>query len=227
MTYSPLLAAVTGIFELAAAALALFSPGRKRILYPTALMLLLLAGYQFMEIAVCSTPNNLLFARAAYIEITWLPPLGLWLVFVLSGPKLRWMKIVSLAYFAAGLVFTAWIVLDAGCITKSFCELVIARYFSPNPFDPAYGIFYQTGLAMLILGAAAGLAHTEDLVLRKHLANLQTGVLGFAIPSLAVRMMIPDTQGVLPSVMCHFALILAVSLCFLVFRERRTGVGAS
>ena len=137
------------------------------------------------------------------------------------------MKLVSLAYFAAGLVFTAWIVLDANCVTKSVCEVVIARYYSPNPFDTAYGIFYQTGLALLILGAAAGMAYTENPISRKHLANLQTGVLGFVIPSLAVRILMPDSQGVLPSVMCHFALILAVSLCFLILRERRTAVEAS
>ena len=70
MTYSPLLAIVTGIFEFGAAIFAFVSAGRKHILYPAGLILLLLAGYQFAEVAVCSQPENLFFARVAFFNIT-------------------------------------------------------------------------------------------------------------------------------------------------------------
>ena len=42
--YSPILAAVTGAFEVLAAVYTLTGPGRKRILRPVGLILLLLAG---------------------------------------------------------------------------------------------------------------------------------------------------------------------------------------
>jgi len=45
MSYSPLLAILSGFFEFAAAIFTFLSPGRKRILYPVGLLFLLLAGY--------------------------------------------------------------------------------------------------------------------------------------------------------------------------------------
>jgi hypothetical protein len=221
MSYSPILAIITGFFEFAAAIFTFLSPGRKRILYPIGLLLLILAGYQFSEVAVCANPDNLLFSRIAFFDIIWLPPLALWLAYQLSTQKNKWLKAISLGYFTAGLFFAAWIIVDSHIVTKSVCQLVLARYKSPNPFDTAYGIFYQTGLAVLIFTAAASMAYAGDDILRKHMANLQVGVLGFVLPSLAVRILISEPEGILPSVMCHFALVLAVSMCFIVMRERR------
>ena len=220
--YNPGLAIATGVFEFAAAGVAFLSPGRKRILNPMGIIFLILAGYQFAEVAVCSNPQNLWYARLAFFDITWLPPLTLWLVFQLSSPKNKWLLILPAGYFVSGLALSLWIFSDSSCITKSVCELVIARYTHPSPFDLIYGIFYQTGLALLVFWIAAAMVYAGDIMTRKHLANLQTGVLGFIFPSLAVRILMPESSGILPSVMCHFALILAVSLCFIIVRERKS-----
>ena len=63
---------------------------------------------------------------------------------------------------------------------------------------------------------------SDDPIDRRHWANLQTGILGFMLPALAVSLLSPEPDGLLPSVMCHFAIVLAVSLYFLALRERRT-----
>lgn len=221
MEYSPILAVFTGIVEFAGAVFAFTSRGRKQVLYPVGMLLLLLAGYQFSEVAVCAAPDNLLFSRLAFFDITWLPVIGLFLVFRLSPPQNKWFKLIPRIYFAAGVAFSIWIFADAGCISKSVCEVVIARYYSPNPFDLLYGIFYQTGLAFMIFSAGVRLVYTEDKIIRKHLMNIQTGTLGFVLPSLALRLLIAEPGGILPSVMCHLAIILAVSLVFVILREKR------
>lgn len=223
MEYSPLLAIITGVFEFTAAFFVFFSPGRKRILYPIGALLLILAGYQFLEVAVCSNPGQLLFARVALFDITWLPPLTMWLGLQLIAARKKWMVFIPLSYFAIGLALSFWVIVDPNSVTKSVCEIVIARYISPNLFDIVYAIYYQSGILVLIFGTAVGLAYGADLVLRKHLANLQVGILGFVLPSLVVRILVSNQRGITASVMCHFALILAVSLVFLVFRERREG----
>jgi hypothetical protein len=219
--YSPILALATGIFECVLAFFALFSPGRKRILHPVALLLLLLAGYQFAEIAVCSHPDNLLFTRVAFFDITWLPPVALWLLFQLSSPKRIWWKYLVAACFVLGSVLVLWILLDPAIVTKSVCQVVIARYDLTDPFHTAYGGFYHLGMLGVIFGSAAAMANADDKVIRRHLANLQTGILGFVLPSLILQMLMSQPAGAMPSVMCHFALILAVSFTFLIFRERR------
>jgi len=219
--YSPLLGVVTGLLEFSTAVFVFLSPGRKRILYPAGLLLLLLAGYQFSEVAVCSNPGRPLFLKIAFFDITWLPPVGIWLGVQLWQSRKRWMKIFPMAYFAAGLVFSVWLFVDPNCVTKSVCELVLARYTTGYPFQTAYALYYHTGLLTIVFGTAVAIAAEADAVLRKHLANLQTGVLGFLLPSMAFRILVSDSQGFDASVMCHFALILAVSLFFLVLRERR------
>jgi hypothetical protein len=221
-SYSPLLAIATGLFEFGAAGFALRSPGRRRILRPTALIFLLLAGYQFAEVAVCAAPDQRIFTRLAFFDISWLPPLGLWLMVQLVSPRRRALAVLPLAWFAAAVLIVTWIFIDPGCLTKSVCQTVIARYAQARPFEILYGVFYQSGLGVLIFGTTVGLARDADPVLRRHLADLQAGVLGFVLPSLAVRVLLREPQGVLPSIQCHFALILAVFLLSLVLRERKT-----
>jgi hypothetical protein len=220
-SYSPLLAAATAFFELLAAGIALLGPGRKRILYPIGLTFFILAGYQIAEISVCARPENLFFSRIAFFDITWLPPLGLYLAYQIAFPKLKWLKTVFMAYLAAGLVLVSWIFIDPNCITQSVCDVVVARYFPSSPFDICFGTFYQSGLMILVFSSAYGLVKPVDKINRKHLANLLIGTLGFILPSIALRFMLPEPDGLLPSVMCHFALILALSLYVLVRREQR------
>jgi hypothetical protein len=225
MAYSPLLALITGILEFAAGAWIFLRPdrGRKRILYPIGLIFLLLAGYQFAEVAVCSRPDVGALTRLAFFDITWLPPLALWLGSQWSPPRSRWLRTAALVDFALASGLSIWIFADPGAITGSVCFKIIARYMNGSLFDIVYGIFYEGSLGVLIFAAAAAMASVEDPVLRKHWANLQAGVLGFILPALALRTLIVEKPGILPSVMCHFALILAASLFIVVLRERRAG----
>jgi len=228
MTYSPLLAVITGIVEFIAAGWVFLrpGPGRKRILNPIGLVFLLLAGYQFAEVAVCSRPDIRFFTRLAFFDVIWLPPLALWLGSQLSRPKMRWLSVAAVVDFAAALVLSVWLFADPQAITKSVCQTVIARFYHAHTFEIAYGVFYQFSLAVTIFAGAAGMAFVEDSVLRRHWANLQAGILGFVLPSIAVRILVAEQPGLLPSVMCHFALILAVSLIFLALREGRLSPSA-
>jgi hypothetical protein len=184
-------------------------------------ILFLLAGYQFAEVAVCARPSAMILSRLAYLVITWLPPLGLWLAAVLAARGGKVLRPVSLGYFAAAGGLSVWILADPGLVSRSVCELVLARYFPAAPFDVVYAAFYQTGLLAVVFGSGLAIASSDDAVARKHLANLQMGVLGFMFPAMAVRLIVAGRGDMLPSVMCHFAVILAASLVGLVVRERR------
>ena len=230
MRYSPLLAVITGLLELGAGIWVFLGLrfGRNRILCPLGIIFLLLAGYQFAEVAVCGHLEHKIWTQLAFFDITWLPPLGLWLAAQLAAPRNRWLKIAAYVDMGLAAVFSAWIFADPQAITKSVCELVVARYFPTAAFDISYAVFYQTSLLVTIFGAAAGIAASEDAVLRRHLANLQTGLLGFLLPALAVRVLVQDAEGgLMPSVMCHFAVVLAASLFMLVLRERRMALRSS
>jgi hypothetical protein len=224
MNYSPLLALVTGLSEIGAGLWVLFSrsPGRRRILLPVGLIFLLLAGYQFSEIAVCARPERKFLTQLAFLDITWLPPLGLWLGAQIGAGRVRWLRTIALVDMALALGLSIWILADPNGITRSVCQVVIARYFPTGIFELAYGLFYEGSLLFMIFAGSAAMAALDDPVDRRHWANLQTGTLGFMLPALAVALLAPEPEGLLPSVMCHFAIVLAVSLYFLALRERRT-----
>ena len=221
MAYSPILALVTGALEVVGGVYALSGPGRKAILRPIAILLFLLAGYQFAEVAVCSNPAALAYSRLAYIIITWLPACALGLVVTLDGRRSKVLRTAAVVYAAAAAALCFWILADHRLITRSVCDLVLARYFQTTAFSIVYALFYQSGLLWMIFGSGAARAAARDPADRKHLAGLQMGVLGFMIPSIAVRVLMPGPGDILPSVMCHFAILMAASLVAMAARERR------
>lgn len=230
MGYSPILAIVTGGLEIVAAAWVFsgLSRGRKRILRPVGTILLLLAGYQFAEVLVCGRPGLKLWSVLAYLDITWLPPLGLWLTARLSGFASVPARAAAWVETVLALGFSVWILAHPDVISRSVCELVVAKYYPTAPFDISYGAFYQAGLAGIIFGTAYGMGKTRDMVLRKHLALLQAGVLGFVLPAFAIGLMAPEEPGsLMPSVMCHLAIVLAGALFVIVLRERRAHAGGA
>jgi hypothetical protein len=101
------------------------------------------------------------------------------------------------------------------------CQVVIACYFPSRIFEQVYGLFYESSLVLAIFAGAAGMVASDDPIDRRHWANLQTGILGFMLPALAVSLLSPEPDGLLPSVMSHFAIVLAVSLYVVALRERR------
>lgn len=222
MTYSPGLALVTGALELMACVFVLRGPGRKAVLGPAAVILFLLASYQFAEVAVCSRPEALAYARLAYLIITWLPPFGLRLLVELDGRRSRPLRAAALGYFAAAAGMCAWLLAVPGLITATVCDLVTARYFQPTLFAVAYGVFYQTGLLWLVFGSWRAMTAAREPRSRSQIGSLLAGVLGFMVPSLVIRVLMPGPGDIVPSVMCHFAVILAAGLVAMIVRERRS-----
>ncbi len=221
MAYSPILALVTGVLEVAAGVYALVGPGRKPILRPVAIILFLLAGYQFAEVAVCSNPAALAYSRLAYVIITWLPPVALRLTVALDEGRGKILRAAALVYFVAAAALGLWILADPGLITRTVCDLITARYIQTTPFAVVYGLYFQSSLLWIVFGSGVAMVRAGDAAARKNLASLQLGVLGFMFPAIAVRILVAGPGDVLPSAMCHFALILAASLVALVVRERR------
>ena len=59
---------------------------------------------------------------------------------------------------------------------------------------------------------------------RRLFAELRTGSVGFIVPSLLTTWFVPTATGALPSIMCHFALVLAIFLTRMVAFERKLAV---
>jgi hypothetical protein len=229
MDYSPFLSLGTATLEIGAAFWVLRGPGRKPILRTTAGILFFLAGYQVVEALLCTgvlpLPGSFL-SRLAFMVVAWLPPTGLLLVAQLYPTRSRNLYYFAFAMYIFCMVLVAGIILQETFVTTSVCLVVFARYTTPTPLYGVYGAFYQLGLMSMLVLSSYGVTVCDDRRQRLLLGQVLLGSFAFIIPSLVTVAVIPVADKALPSILCHFALLLAIFLVRLVVIERRWEVTA-
>lgn len=224
MDYNPLLSIATATLEIGAGTWALRGPGRRPIVRAAAAILFLLAGYQIVEAVFCTgllSFSGSFLPRLAFVVVAWLPPTGLLLLarlYPTQKPYLHWYA-YGMYLFCAALVLG--IATDPHFVTTSVCLIVFARYTNPTPLYQTYGLFYQSGLLGLLVFSALGVIAADDRRQRLLLGQLLLGSIAFIFPSLVTVAVLPIADNALPSIMCHFALLLALFLIRLVAIERR------
>lgn len=224
MNYSPILSIFTAIFEITAGIWTLFGRGRKSILRTSAAILFLLAAYQIIEVVLCSNPEGLkVFGRIAFMVVLWLPPTGLLLLNWLAGKKATWLRIYTIVFFAVAAFIFIWLLVDRTPIGVSVCLVVFARYgdVMSLSLNQVYAGFYQLGLISMLFISAILSVRTEDVVQRRLTGQLLFGCLAFMVPTLVVVNLFDITRGAFSSILCHFALFLAIFICRLIWLERK------
>ena len=217
--YSSALSVFTAVFEIITAMFALRLKGRKNIRYTSVVLLLLLASYQIMEISICSAQHHLLLARIAFIIIIWLPSVGILLISHLFPVKRKVVLAYSLILFGLSFIMVVWIFISKDFVSQSVCKVVFVRYSHPQTIYIVYSVLYQLGLLSMLFLSAFGVIYCKDDLQRKLLGQVLLGSILFIIPALITVIAIPETTGSLPSVMCHFALLLAFFVYRLVYLE--------
>ncbi len=223
MDYLPHLSWAIGTAEILAAAWA-FSRRRRHPVVPVAAALLaVLGGYQILEVFVCASPDATFLARLAFADVAWLPPLGIWLVVTLAYPRGSWPWRAAMAFLGLAGFFTLWSLLVPGFVATTTCQVVFARYFpgeSADVYYKAYGAYYDVSLVVMVFGTIRAMADSADPLHRRMLGDFLTGSLLFIIGALALMATFAAFTRHTPSVMCHFALLLAVFLVRMVWRIR-------
>jgi len=226
MDYSPVLGIATAAFEIVAAgwALAGLKRGRqdRRIVRTTSAILFLLASYQVAEVAICADVVRAGFLpRLAFLIVTWLPPLGLLLIAQLRRPRSRTSYVGAYGLLALAAGMAVWILADRAFATASVCSAVYARYAHATPRFQIYAWFYWLGLFSMAVLSAYGAAACRDARRKRQLVLICGGTFAFVLPSMVLSWFVPTTRGALPSILCHFALLLAFCLTWLIVIERR------
>ncbi len=226
MNYSPILSIATALFEIIVAVWALLGAGRKKIIYTSSAILLLLAAYQILEVVICTAPqSSIFFSRLAFIVIAWLPPAGILLIALLFPSGKRGVYWFTGLTFTVALLISIWLLIYKGFVTGSVCSIIFARYSNPMPQYIIYAGFYHLGMLGMLFLSAHGVMICKDHKQRLLLGQMLMGSLTFIVPSLITVIAVPYTKGALPSVMCHYALLLAIYIARLLYLERRqTGI---
>ena len=176
------------------------------------LVLINLAIFQLAEFNICEGAfgmDSLSWSRLGYIAITALPPLGFHLATKLAGDTKR-NFFVGLAYFF-GLAFALFFAFSGIGITSQAC---LGNYviFNTTLFASfLYAIYYY---GWLIIGTIYSFKTAQKSTPRQKsaLIALSIGYLTFILPTTTVNIIDPSTLAGIPSIMCGFAVLLALIL---------------
>lgn len=175
-----------------------------------AALLFCLALFQLAEYKICGTHGNAeAWARAGFVAITMLPPLGLHLALYII--KRGWLVLNTLAYItAAGFIylFTFGQHTFSGHVCGGNYVIFQLDYVVSN----FYYFYYYGWLLITIMLCLQFYYESKQASVRKALKWLVIGYLAFLVPTTVINSYSPATKAGVPSIMCGFAVLFALIL---------------
>jgi len=221
MRWYPYLSILTALFEIIFIILSINRKnGRKNVFYSAIGIIFFLMAYQITETLVC-LDYGVFLSKLAFGFIVWLPALGLILISSLLGKSYKKTAILSKIFLTFAFVNFVLIFFTKDFVTSYICEVVWAKYTNSNFSYIIYSIYYETGLFMMIGFSLYGIINSDDKKKRLMLGYVLWGTLAFVIPALFSVVVVKTLSGALPSIMCHFAIILAIFMYKLLQREKK------
>ncbi|MCE7742893.1 MAG: hypothetical protein GOP50_10600 [Candidatus Heimdallarchaeota archaeon] len=170
------------------------------------MLLALLQLYQLSEFLICIGIGANITGRIAFVIITFLPSTGYYLCTRIVGWKFPdyWVG------FAAALGLSIYYLSVPGSVELVDCNPLYAIY--SNNISTIYGIFYMGIIAYSILFTLAHMIFRRDKVDSRTGAIVIIGYLSFLAP-MYLMIWLDSAFGIaIPSIMCKYALLLAVTL---------------
>lgn len=185
----------------------------------TRLVVAMLAGlgtFQLAEYMICGGLGWTTFewTRLGYLSITLLPPLGIHLIMAIAGKKST--PLLAAAYGSAAL-FATYFLFVPGAINGHECRPNYAVFDMSHTDVTVYGIYYY---GWLLGGIFMAWQLAKQVPKRaKALYAMILGYIVFMAPTTAANLADPATTAGIPSIMCGFAVLLAITLAFLVLPQ--------
>ncbi|MDX2775766.1 histidine kinase N-terminal 7TM domain-containing protein [Streptomyces caniscabiei] len=171
-----------------------------------------LAVFQLAEFNVCEGSwgvDSLTWARIGYVAITLLPPLGLHLMTRMAGVK-QPLLVVG-AYAVAAVFACIFLFVGHGMRGQECLGNYVIFEIAPWAVWP-YALYYY-GLLLLTVGITLRESmRVKARNVKAALISLAVGYAAFIVPTTFVNVVDPTTIAGIPSIMCGFAVILALIL---------------
>ena len=173
-------------------------------------LLVCLAVFQIAEYNVCETGwiESLLASRIGYIAITLLPPLGIHLAYAIAGAKNRPLLIPAYVSAAAFVVFFMAV---GNALTGHACLGNYIIFQTAPEATWLYALYYYS---WLLAGIWLCFNLQQKPALNTALTGLAIGYVAFMLPTTTVNFIERSTIEGIPSIMCGFAVLLALALAF-------------
>jgi hypothetical protein len=199
--------AITFLTELALAAYTIWCYKMNEVTRLAVTILICLADFQAAEYMVCDSTDGLFWSRLGYVAIALLPPLGLHLIYAVANAKRR--PLLLPAYVSAVGFAVVFLGLSGAFSGHECLGNYVIFQITPG-LGGLFGLYYYGWLAATVLVAAQLKQKTQSLSVKRALTWLTVGYAAFIVPTAAANLASPDTVRGIPSVMCGFAVLLAV-----------------
>lgn len=224
MCFSPPVMLATMIFEVGAA-LYLFirqKPSSRKAL--TIVLLLALAAFQLAEYMLCGGYgfDSVTWSKVGYVSITILPAAGLHVLHVVAGVRPR--KLVQLAYTLMTGFIVSFLTVPGIFESHRCTGNYVIFEMNAQAISLYTGYYYSLLLTGVVMGTywAAKISQKslKGRLRRKQLGYHVIGYLSFMLPVIAVQSVNPQILQGIPSVMCGFAVFLAIMLIYAFSRDK-------
>ncbi len=176
------------------------------------LLLINLSLFQLAEFLVCTNSSVATQAsRFGYASITLLPPLGLYLMSELTYPM---RKIAALFMFMSAVSIMAYFLLSPSAFNSYQCTGNYVIFQIGTSQMRLYSLYYF-GLIGLSLWKGARFLTEHPKAAKKVRSAVRwfiAGYLVFIVPVAVLVVFNPNTKKAVPSIMCGFAVSLALIL---------------
>ncbi len=207
MDWKPTVALITIFVEFLLVIFSFRVKTQKNIKYPIISILILLLSYQISEFFICMRiGDSLLLSKMAFLIILWLPAIGIDLIFRLMSGK------VNIIYYFPALILAIFVLLGKDFVTSAVCNVFWAKYKNENMLYLFYSIYYELGQIGMIYLSLYGIIKSDNMKTRYSLGLILGATIIFVLFAFLFVVAVPSALGALPSVMCHFAVFLAISL---------------
>lgn len=207
--FSPPVMIATFVIEFLLALFVLYRYRRNTKMYTILSILICLALFQLAEYFVCTQSNYAILAsRLGYVAITFLPVIGLYLLSLITT---RIDKIVKILFVIASIIALYYFfvpnVFDGYQCTGNYVIFQIG-----NTETILYSLYY---FGVMLFSLIKGLLFVKNNQNSKYVPAVKWYVAGYALFIIPTSIMIviqPDASKALPSVLCGFAITLAIIL---------------
>ncbi len=203
--FTPFVSLSTFVIEILLALYVIFKYKMTKFNRLAVIIIILLGTFQLSEYMLCTTGNQLFWAKIGTASIALLPAMGLHLITLLSSKS----KLVTIGYiFAAAIVslifFNSALTIHIQC-TGNFVILL-----PQNIYLQIY-MYYYVGFLLIGIGKIIAALMTPNKYNRE-LFWMLVAYLSFILPTIFIYIYFANTREAVPSIMCGFAIFMALIL---------------
>jgi hypothetical protein len=220
--FSPPVMIATFLIEMSFALYAIWRYQLNKLTRLLVATLVFLAIFQFIEYFVCTTGNSYggILSRVGYISITMLPPLGIHIIATLK--KFRYDKQLVVAAYASAALFISWFLFFSSSLTSHVCQGNYVIFHVKQGAVLLYALYYYGFVIGGLLLSAILASKTTKSKTKQALYGMSLGYAGFIVPTTTANILDSSTIAGIPSIMCGFAVILALVIVLIVLPNAGT-----